>query len=221
MFERDALVAKCQEMVAQQEYPDLAPGVTGGTAGGVQHFMAWLAGQLEPGMTYLEVGCWLGKSTIPPAKAAPEGVEVVVCDNFTHSGEQRKQFHANLAANGLAGRVKVHDCDFKDLFTRPDNDIFKRPDPPRNIAAYFYDGDHSTQYQRLALTLAKPFLVPGAVIVVDDWFNSGGGSQVRDGTKEALAESLGEFELVFEFPCGGPWWLGLGVVRYVGPGGGA
>ena len=73
-----------------------------------------------PGERIVEIGSFRGRSTIVLASAAPEGVEVVAIDPHAgndrgpqeidgfagEAGEDHRRFLANLAAAGVAERVR-------------------------------------------------------------------------------------------------------------------
>lgn len=209
-----AQVRQVLEALVRGVHEDACPDVEGGTAPGVQVLLMWLAAHLQPGMAYLEVGSWLGKSIIPAARAAPPGVHVHACDIFSDPGgpgapreEQRVALYENLRRHGVLERVHVHGEDFRVLFASPR--------APRGVGVYFYDADHceEAQYAALALAHAHGLLLPGAVVVVDDWLAKDGGPSVRAGTLRA-ARDTGAYSFLGEVTGGGQWWQGLGVFQY-------
>ena len=84
------------------------------------------------------------------------------------------------------------------------------------IGVYFYDGDHSYEHQLEGLTIAEPFLAPGAIVLVDDanWFYP------LQATRDFLDDRPGQFELLTHCSTSDNYhptfWNGLTILRKKG-----
>jgi hypothetical protein len=123
---------------------------------------------------YLEIGVWKGSSACS-ALYGNKAVAVLI-DNFSGFGGPKAEFLANLER--FEGE---NDVEFIE------NDCFKIFDPlvlpPFNI--YFFDGDHSEEAQRKALTHFLPAMEDEFIFIVDDW----NWPQVRSGTSMGIFDS--------------------------------
>jgi predicted O-methyltransferase YrrM len=115
---------------------------------------------LGPGETYVEVGTFRGTSLIA-AMLDNEGGDFVAIDDFSHGDGSREQLERNLAGFGLDGRAAILEGDAFELLR--DGAL-----AGRRLGAYYYDAAHTYEQQRDGLVRAEPYLVPGALLVVDD-----------------------------------------------------
>lgn len=155
------------------------------------------------GTRYLEVGVWKG-ATFCSANYG-NAVESVAVDNFSQFDGTREQFLENFNAT-VGGVPNLHDIDFHEFPTRDD----------RRFDVFFYDGNHSHEDQRTAITRLAPSLESEFVLIIDDW-NS---PDVRAGTLEGIAESRIAVVRSWELPANfngdrENWWNGLYVALCV------
>jgi predicted O-methyltransferase YrrM len=132
----------------------------------------------RPGDLIVEIGSFRGRSTIVLAGAAPDGVDVVAID--PHAGNDRgpqeidgfaaqadgdhRQFLANLAEAGVAGRVR-HVRRFSD-------DAHAEVDRP--IDVLLIDGAHRYRPARADIRDWGERVAPGGVLLIHDAFSSVG-----------------------------------------------
>ncbi|PYQ83445.1 MAG: hypothetical protein DMG02_33675 [Acidobacteria bacterium] len=115
---------------------------------------------LGPGETYVEVGAFRGTSLIG-AMLDNEAVDFVAIDDFSRGDGSREQLERNLARFGLAGRATILEGDAFELL-RSDALVDRR------VGAYYYDAGHTYEEHCDGLVLAEPYLVDGALVIVDD-----------------------------------------------------
>jgi hypothetical protein len=121
---------------------------------------------------YLEIGTWKGSSA---CSAMYKNKAKVVCiDNWSEFEGPHLECFTNL--NKFKGD---NHCDFicDDAFQVDVSELFK-------FNLYLYDGDHSKEAHRLALTHYIDTMDSTFIFVVDDW----NWEQVRDGTRRAIDE---------------------------------
>jgi predicted O-methyltransferase YrrM len=128
----------------------------------------WAAARRVPaGGRILEIGSHQGRSTVVLAAAAAEaGAEVIAVDPFVAGGmfggpATRQRFVANVAAAGLADRVR--------LVERRSTEL--RPSWSEPLALLFIDGKHDYWTVRDDLRWAA-HLPAGAALLVHDAFSS-------------------------------------------------
>ena len=127
---------------------------------------------LPPGQAYVNVGVWHGFTFLAGLYNNPDK-HCIGIDNFSQDFNQtsaREPFLARFEACRSA-RHQFLERDYREFFQQADQV------PP--IGVYVYDGDHSYRSQLEALTLAAPFLAPGALILIDDinWFEARAASE--------------------------------------------
>jgi hypothetical protein len=121
---------------------------------------------------YLEIGTWKGSSV---CAAMCGNVATVVCiDNWSEFGCPRDEFLRNFNAHSGKNNASFieADCFQVDVTTLPKCNL------------YMYDGNHSVDSHRRALTHYLPCLDDTFVYIVDDW----NFADARAGTKAALEE---------------------------------
>ena len=134
------------------------------------------AARCPPGGRVVEIGSFRGKSTIVLATAAPEGVEVVAID--PHAGNDRgpqefegfeaeaaddhRIFNANLAAAGVAGRVR-HSRSFSDTAHAEVGDP---------IDVLYIDGAHRYSPARRDIAEWGRRVADGGTVLIHDSFSS-------------------------------------------------
>lgn len=112
---------------------------------------------------YLEVGVFQGLSLLSTASCTP--ARVFGIDNFSQldsGSKNRSIIEDRIAMNGLQN-VCLIDADFEEAFEGLGALLGKR-----QVSLYFVDGPHDYRSQLYCLEIVRPFLSPGAVIVVDD-----------------------------------------------------
>ena len=121
---------------------------------------------------YLEIGVWKGSSV---CSAMYGNSATVTCmDNWTQFGGPKYEFLANFArytGNNKAEFLDV-DCFAIDVSTLPKFNV------------YMFDGDHTVEAQRKALTYYIDRMDDTFIYVVDDW----NANSVREGTLAAIKE---------------------------------
>lgn len=187
---------------AHENLPDeihLLPGFTGLK---VQEFLNYLCS--HPATRYLEIGCLHGATLLAASYGNPGKFTGV--DNFSlQPGEIG--LYANMEKFKAVCTVDFHraDCWTIDKALIPDD-----------INVYFYDGDHSEESQKKALTHWIDKMASEFFFIVDDW----GRAEVRDGTLDALAELKTPVTAyavlagsVDREGCGdfNGWWAGVGI----------
>jgi predicted O-methyltransferase YrrM len=141
--------------------------------------LAWLAGGAPDGAA-LEIGAWEGASTIAIARGLRDRVLHVV-DTWAGNEDEgashpsvmaaqardvEAQFQRNVRAFGLT--VEAHRMDWRDYAL------------PEGIAFAHLDAAHDETSVRAQLTALLPRLVPGAVLVGDDYYATGVEAAVKD-----------------------------------------
>jgi hypothetical protein len=115
---------------------------------------------LDEGETYVEVGVLRGASLIG-AMLDNDATEFVAIDDFSHGDASRSELERNLARFGLEGRATILEGDAFELLR--DGAL-----ESRRVGAYYYDAAHTYQQQLDGMLLAEPYLVEGALVIVDD-----------------------------------------------------
>lgn len=123
-----------------------------------------------PNLTYLEVGSYKGSSII--AALYENQVSGFAIDNWSEFDGPREEFNENVKKYIQTSDLYFKDQDCFTLDFIPDIDIF------------LYDGNHSRDSHKRAITHFAKFLKPTAVIVIDDW----NWDWIREGTFEGFAE---------------------------------
>jgi predicted O-methyltransferase YrrM len=114
---------------------------------------------LEGEEAYVEVGVFHGASLIA-AMLGNEGKRFVGVDSFVFRGASLEKVRANVARFGLTPpEILVGDA--FDLV--PGGALAEV-----RIGVWYYDAAHSYEAQVEGLRIAEPWLVPGALLIVDD-----------------------------------------------------
>ncbi len=122
--------------------------------------VATAASLVRPGECYVEVGTFKGASLISALVANP-ALEAVAIDSFVLGDGSREQLEANLARFGMAGRPTVLEGDVFELV--PSGAL-----QGRRVGVWYYDAAHDYESQLRGLQIVEPYLVDGALLVVDD-----------------------------------------------------
>ena len=161
-----------------------------------------------PNKTYLEVGTYKGSSFI--SSLYDNNVHGLCIDHWGQFGG-KDDFVANINKfiTHLPPKLNIID---KDCWTVTKDDI------PNKIDIFMYDGVHTYEDQKRAITYFKQFLSEYCIIIVDDWKCDW--VKVRDGTLDGLRDSglkilyKEEIGLVntYNFHQGGDtFWNGCGI----------
>jgi hypothetical protein len=152
---------------------------------------------------FLNVGVWHGFTLL--AGMAGNGSRASVgVDDFSQFGGPRQEFLERFE-RARGPRDAFYDLRF--------GDYFETAHDHRAIGFYIYDAGHGHADQMLGLALAEPFLVPGALILVDDtnWPNP------RRATMEFLASRPGAYEILVERATPAnrhpTFWNGIMLIR--------
>lgn len=114
---------------------------------------------LEGGDAYVEVGVYHGASLIA-AMLGNEDKRVVGIDSFGFRDATREKVVANAARFGLPEPELIVGDAFELV---PAGALAGIP-----VGIWYYDADHSYEAQLEGLRIAEPWLVPGALVIVDD-----------------------------------------------------
>lgn len=133
-----------------------------------------IPGQAGAAVRYLEIGTWKGSSLIS-SLTGNDHVEAICIDNFSEFGGPRAEFDANRAKFIPNSKLTVLDDDcFAPCLLSED----------QKFDIYLYDGGHSREQQRDAITKFVKHLADVSVVVVDDWNNQAVHQGTMDGLKE-------------------------------------
>jgi len=115
---------------------------------------------MDPGELYVEVGTYQGGSLI--SALLGNTARAIGVDNFSEFQQtnSKDRTRENLEKFGVSERVALLDLHYRDFFgSLPANS---------KIHVYNYDGEHGYEPQLAGMEAAWRFLVPGALILVDD-----------------------------------------------------
>jgi len=150
-----------------------------------------------------EVGTHKGSYTV--ATNYGNKLEYWVCDNwsqFEQGGLSKKMFFDYMQSFNLHPTVYEQDC-----FT------LKLPDSLKGkMDLYIFDGEHSYESQRKALTHYYDHLSDEFIYIVDDFSWEDVKKGTYDGIKDGNYQILAEWFLWNDVQSdGGNWWNGIGV----------
>jgi predicted O-methyltransferase YrrM len=159
---------------------------------------------LGPDEAYVEVGVYHGASLIA-AMLGNEGHRFVGIDNFEFRDGSPEHVESNLRRFDLPRP----DLLLGDAFELVPSGVLG--DVP--VGVWYYDASHSYEDQLEGLRIAQPFLVPGALMIVDDtdW------EQVERAMDDYLAEQPRARRILTldgkerGFP---QWWEGIQVLEW-------
>jgi predicted O-methyltransferase YrrM len=119
---------------------------------------------LDPGEAYVEVGVFHGASLIA-AMLGNEAKRFVGIDSFAFWDATLEKVQANLTRHGLTPPELVVGDAFELVRAGAVADT--------PIGVWYYDANHAYEAQLEGLRIAEPWLVPGALVIVDDtdWGN--------------------------------------------------
>ena len=132
--------------------------------------------------------------------------EFVAVDDWSRAGGSREQLVRNLGRFGLAGRATLIEGDaFETLHSGALAGC--------RVGVYYYDNGHAYEQQLDGLRLIEPYLVDGALVIVDntDW------ERVERAVDDYVAEQQRATEILrLDGKAGGnaAWWDGVRVLRF-------
>jgi hypothetical protein len=161
----------------------------------VWHLLNNLAAQST---TYLEIGAYMGSSTL--AALTGNNVKATVVDNFCMKPKVRGHFFKNT-------EKLTFDFIEQDCFTIDTSRL-----TPFDL--YFFDGEHTYDAQYNAIRYFLPCMKNEFTYIVDDWNNS----PVQNGTKDAIRDCGLEIVDFIErknnlMKDKAGWWCGVAVFK--------
>lgn len=186
--------------------PCLAPDVEGFTSPKMRLMLNRLVQELPRDEIYFEIGSHKG-ATLISALLDHRTAIAHACDNWSEFKERdaRACFFENLRRyQPRLPEIVVHE---EDCFKLAEREALRGP-----IGIYFYDGDHSRESQRRAITAYAPSFASEVIVLVDDW----NWEPARAGTAEALAQLKPKESYFVEFKAGHNgdihnFWNGVGA----------
>lgn len=190
----ESSISLAEQLKSKLERP--AFRARGFTSPKVRHLLNNL-GSLE-GLDYLEIGVHRGATFVATnyKNGLASSTAVDNWSEFAEDGLIKDEFIANCAAVLAPGSYRFLE---QDCFT------IRREQFASPINFYLYDGEHSFEAQRKALTHFYAMLDDVFIFVVDDYT----WDAARAGTQDAIGE-LG-LEVLFERELVEGWWNGLYV----------
>jgi predicted O-methyltransferase YrrM len=159
---------------------------------------------LDDGECYVEVGTYHGSSLI--AAMLENDCAFVALDNWSLGDGSREQLAHNLARFNLSGRPRLIEGDAFDTLRSGALE-------GRRVGVYYYDNGHEYEQQLDGMRLIEPYLVDGALVIVDDadW------ERVGRAVDDYLAQQPWATEIlrIDGKDRGHPeWWEGMRVLRW-------
>lgn len=166
-------------------------------------FLNELLGEDSQNVNYLEIGTWLG-STFVSALYKNNLKSAIAIDNFSQFQGTLTEFMTNCAKSEI--------IDFKFINADCFNLSGQEKSSIKDVNVYFYDGDHTHEDQRKALSYYIDTLQDVFIFIVDDWNHE----PARTGTRAGLVETNIKVHKEWELPAdfNGDrlnWWNGLYV----------
>lgn len=161
---------------------------------------------LPAGERYVEVGTYKGTSLI--GALLGNDAEAVAIDSFTFRDGSRAGLERTLREYGVEARVTILEGDAFDL-------LEAGALGDARVGVYYWDAAHDREAVSSGLALVAPWLVPGALLVVDDsdW------ERVEQGIADYLeAEPRARRLLTIDGSGRGAphWWEGMQVLVWDG-----
>ena len=158
---------------------------------------------------YLEIGPWKGSSFIS-SMYSNRGVYAYCIDNWSQFNGPKDIFLNNIAKYlpALEQNIKIIN---KDSWLITENDITKP------IDIYLYDGAHTYDDQKKAITYYHNYFSKYSIIMVDDWYCDH--VDVKRGTLDGIKEMNLKVHFIHETPLvkpdarngPDPFWNGCGI----------
>jgi hypothetical protein len=128
-----------------------------------------------PGTKYLEVGLYRGSTFF--SALCGNTLTATGIDDWTEFEGPRQEFEKNVADYVGKSDIGIYNCDFRKLEINEES--FEK------YNTYFYDGGHSHNDHRDALTKLLPALADPFIYMVDDYNQD----EVRSGTQVGIEEA--------------------------------
>lgn len=164
-----------------------------------------------PDTRYLEIGTWKGSSFVSAMFGNGSNARGFVNDNWTIESSSKKIFEENTS-RFLDSKIYSYKLIDKDCWTVSSKDI----DKPINV--FMYDGAHTYEDQKRAITYFSRFFDRYAIVMIDDWMCDWVDVKrgTMDGFKEAGLEIIFQHEIglinTTSFHMGGDtFWNGCGI----------
>lgn len=157
--------------------------------------------------TYLEIGTYKGSSFI--SAMYKNKLKGICIDNWKFFGGPKNDFYENIKKELTNESIRVID---KDCWTVTSDDV------PESIDIYLFDGAHSYEDHKKAITYYYKFLSKYSIIMIDDWLCDW--YDVKRGTMDGINEVGLKIHYMIEIPlvntyiynqCGDTFWNGCGV----------
>lgn len=158
---------------------------------------------------YLEIGTWIGSSFISALYG--NNIEGTSIDNSSEGDNVSALLYANVVKY-LQPNIDSISLSTKDSWSIQDSDI------KRNIDIYMYDGAHTYEDQKKAITYYHKYFSKYVIIMVDDWTCDW--VRVREGTLDGIKEmnmkvhyskEIGLVNTTEHHKGGDTFWNGCGV----------
>ena len=171
----------------------------------VRHLLNNL-GSLVDGQPYVEVGVLKGATLISAAHGNPG--RFIGIDNFSQFDGSKTSVCTNMQA--FSSRAELMECDFLSL------DQLMGDLKPGLI---FYDADHTASALRVAMDKILPSMMPGSVLVLDDYNHDPVWSETRDIFWEWIDHLNIRLDLFIQLPArfNGDkelYWNGIGLALF-------
>jgi len=162
------------------------------------------------GSTYCEVGTWKGSSFISAMYDNPSCFGYCI-DNWSEFGGPREE-----ACQLIKQHLGENACNYKVL----DKDCWQidSSDITNPVDIYLYDGAHTYEDQKRAITYYKQFFAKYVIIMVDDWTCDW--ADVKPGTLDGIKEAglkvhfqheIGLVNTTQHHASGNTFWNGCGI----------
>lgn len=152
---------------------------------------------------YLEIGTWLG-STFVAALYENDLKSAVAIDNFSQFSGNMSTFMNNCVSSKISNFRFIN----SDCFNLTEENLSSIKD----VNVYFYDGDHTHEDQRRALTYYINTLQDVFIFIVDDWNHTPAQTGTRHGLNDTGLKVHKEWILPARFNGDTEnWWNGLYV----------
>lgn len=189
-----------------RQFAPIVDGVENLTSENVLALLNLAAACLEPGESYVEVGVYHGASLIA-AMLGNREKDFVAVDGFEFRDATLREVERNLASFGL----ETPEILVGDVFELVPAGALGE----RRVGVWYYDASHSYEAQLEGLRIAEPWLVAGALLIVDDtdWSDVGRALDAYVAGQPRVRRVLVVDGKDRGFP---QWWEGMQVLRWEG-----
>jgi hypothetical protein len=135
-----------------------------------------------PGANYLEIGTWKGSSFVSALYG--NDINSIAVDNWSEFNGPKNEFIKNVEL--FCPNTKYNFIE-KDCFEIKKEDILNIYD---SVDIYLFDGNHSYESQKKAITYYKNFFSSYIIIIIDDFrSDTPNWANVKKGTIDGIEES--------------------------------